>query len=52
MNKGSRKNPEKEAGALDERAEFKIELKKIGTLEENTQQDGPYDIICCGITDN
>jgi len=49
MNKGTGKNPEKEAGVSDERAEFKIELKKIGTLEENTHQDGPYDIICCSI---
>ena len=46
MRKESLRNTEGEATKDQDRDEFKIELKKIGKLEENTEQDGAYDIMC------
>jgi hypothetical protein len=50
MSKRSLRNSEQETTKDQERDEFKIELKKIGTLEENTEQQ-PYDMFCCSAPD-
>ena len=49
MGKESFRNADGEKTKDLEKDEFKIELKKIGRLEENTEQ-APYDVICCGPT--
>jgi hypothetical protein len=44
MSKESLRNTEGEANKDQERDEFKIELKKMGNLEQDTAQP-PYDMV-------